>query len=200
MSRYETLILTVPEVTKDEESTLEFQVEKLINNAKGSIISFDRWGKYRLSYPVRKNDYGVYFLIRFDIEDKKSFVKDFQSLCYVKFNDIVMRFITTKVDKDQSLEYKKPLSLEDVSKGRLSFMGQDDSTSTRNGSRGQRWSKPKEETLSSESSNGKVDSEPVEDSSNTSFDQEKIDLASNQEGKKIQEPESNLQDIAKEEV
>jgi len=121
MDRYEILILTIPELTKDEESSLENQVEKFINAHKGSIITFDRWGKYRLSYPVRNNDYGVYFLMRFDVDNDKDFLKELQTMFYVKFNDIVMRHVVTRLKKDQPLEYKKPPSLEDVPKKRISM-------------------------------------------------------------------------------
>ncbi len=120
MYRYEILILTIPEITKDEASTLEFQIDKLIKKIKGSIISFERWGKYRLAYPVRKNDYGVYFLVRFEVEDKQSIVKDLNTLFAVKFSDIVMRKLISKLDANQSLEYQKPPSLEDTPKRHIS--------------------------------------------------------------------------------
>jgi len=120
MFRYEILILTIPEITKDEASTLEFQVEKLINQVKGSLISFERWGKYRLAYPVRKNDYGVYFLIRFEVEEKQSIAKELNSLFAVKFADIVMRNFVSKLGPNQSLEYQKPPSLEDSPKRHIS--------------------------------------------------------------------------------
>jgi len=120
MFRYEILILTIPEITKDEASTLEFQVEKLINKVKGSLISFERWGKYRLAYPVRKNDYGVYFLVRFEMEDKHSIAQELNTLFAVKFADIVMRSFVSKLGPNQSLEYQKPPSLEDSPKRHIS--------------------------------------------------------------------------------
>jgi len=120
MFRYEILILTIPEITKDEASTLEFQIDKLINSVKGAMISFERWGKYRLAYPVRKNDYGVYFLVRFEVEDKQSIIEELNRLFSVKFSDIVMRNMVSKLDKNQSLEYQKPPSLEDTPKRHIS--------------------------------------------------------------------------------
>jgi len=120
MFRYEILILTIPEITKDEASTLEFQIEKLINKVKGSLISFERWGKYRLAYPVRKNDYGVYFLVRFEMEDKHSISEELNRLFAVKFSDIVMRSFVAKLAPDQTLEYQKPPSLEDSPKRHIS--------------------------------------------------------------------------------
>lgn len=120
MFRYEILILSIPEITKDESSTLEFQIDKLVKKINGSIISFERWGKYRLAYPVRKNDYGVYFLVRFEAENKHSIIKDLNTLFSVKFADIVMRSFVSKLAPNQSLEYQKPPSLEDSPKRHIS--------------------------------------------------------------------------------
>lgn len=120
MFRYEILILTIPEITKDEVSTLEFQIDKLIKQINGSIISFERWGKYRLAYPVTRNDYGVYFLIRFEVEDKRTIVKDLNSLFSVKFSGIVVRNVVRSFAANQSLEYQKPPSLEDTPRRHIS--------------------------------------------------------------------------------
>ncbi|MFC1843038.1 30S ribosomal protein S6 [Candidatus Dependentiae bacterium] len=127
MDRYEILILTIPELTKDEESSLENQLEKFLNDHKGSIISFDRWGKYRLSYPVRHNDYGVYFLMRFEVSNDKDFLTELRNLFYIKFNDLVMRHLVTRLKKEGSLEYKKPPSLEDIPKKPIGFFDKKDS-------------------------------------------------------------------------
>ena len=63
LRRYEVLLLTVPEITLDESKNLEKQLNNLIQNNKGSFVSFERWGKYKLVYPVKKNDYGGLLLI-----------------------------------------------------------------------------------------------------------------------------------------
>ena len=120
MFRYEILILTIPEITKDEASTLEFQVDKLIKQINGSTISFERWGKYRLAYPVKRNDYGVYFLIRFEVENKRAIIKDLNSLFAVKFSGIVARSVVAILDAKKSLEYQKPPSLEDTPRRHIS--------------------------------------------------------------------------------
>ena len=108
MVRYETLLLAVPEITKDETSSLEKQVDQLIKKAKGSMISFERWGKYRLAYPVRKNEYGVYFLLRFEVENESSheLLHDLNALFSFKKADVVMRNMMTVLDPNQPLTYK----------------------------------------------------------------------------------------------
>ncbi|MCK5632453.1 30S ribosomal protein S6 [bacterium] len=157
MFRYEILILTIPEITKDEASTLEFQVEKLVNQFKGSIISFERWGKYRLAYPVRKNDYGVYFLVRFETEKKQSIISELNTLFSVKFSDIVMRKIVSKLDDNQSLEYQKPPSLEDTPKRHISSFLEEKGLLKSNRS------KAPEKTKKYEKSTDKVVEEPVKE-------------------------------------
>lgn len=112
LTRYETLLLTVPEITADEAKSLESQIERIIKNSKGNLISFERWGKYKLAYPVRKNDYGVYFLTRFEAEG--SAVQEVKSLFAVKLHDLVMRNMAIQLDAKQSLEYQRPPSLEDA--------------------------------------------------------------------------------------
>ena len=116
MVRYETLILAVPEITTSEFSNLEEQFEKIIKKNDGAMSSFERWGKYKLAYPVRKNDYGVYFLSRFEADEKNvnAMMKETDSLFKLKFPQVVMRYMNTHLDPKKPLEYQKPDSLEDI--------------------------------------------------------------------------------------
>jgi small subunit ribosomal protein S6 len=112
LARYETLLLTVPEITADEAKSLESQVERIVKDSKGSIVSFEKWGKYRLSYPIRKNDYGVYFLARF--EAPAPVVEEIRNLLAVKLHELIMRQMTVQLDPKASLIYQRPPSLEDA--------------------------------------------------------------------------------------
>ena len=114
MVRYETLVLTVPEITGDEAKHIEKELAQLVEKAKGALISFDRWGKYRLAYPVKKNEYGVYFLARFETEGASALPKEVANLCKVKLNTVVMRDLTSRLADDESLVYQRPPSLEDT--------------------------------------------------------------------------------------
>lgn len=112
VSRYEVLILTVPEITADESKNIETQFDRVIKEAKGSIISFEKWGKYKLAYPIRKNDYGIYFLARFEVNTAA--VEEVRSLLALKFYELIMRHAIVLLDPKKSLAYQKPLSLEDA--------------------------------------------------------------------------------------
>lgn len=117
VARYEVLILTVPEITADETSMLESQLHSTISHVKGEVLAFERWGKYKLAYQVRKNDYGVYFLARFDLPKNGQVgvsIEDIRRLLAVKYRDIVMRFVFGVLDPKAPLEYKRPESLEEM--------------------------------------------------------------------------------------
>lgn len=116
MLRYEVLFFTAPEITADEATAVERQVEQLVSQAKGDVISFERWGKYKLAYPVRHNEYAVYFLVRFEVsnESKDSLLEALTHLFAVKQTDLVMRHMVGKLAAGQSLEYTRPGALEEV--------------------------------------------------------------------------------------
>lgn len=114
VKRYEALVLTVPTITQDEAKNLENQVARLVADHKGSLVSFERWGKYRLAYEIRKNDYGVYFLTRFEAEKPHALLEDLKHLFAVKLNDLIMRDMVTVLNPKGSLAYNRPQSLDEI--------------------------------------------------------------------------------------
>src|SRR3990167_9597235 len=110
MFRYEVLFLTVPEITKDESEAIKSHFSKVIRAHKGTMLSFDRWGKYRLAYPVNKNEYGVYFLTRFEVEadQKESLLADVKNIFVFKFNSLIPKYIIERLNPTASLEYRRP--------------------------------------------------------------------------------------------
>ena len=99
MFRYEVLFLTVPEITKDESEAIKAHFTKVIRAHKGTMVSFDRWGKYRLAYPVNKNEYGVYFLTRFEVEgdQKEALLAAIKEIFVFKFNTLIPKHIVIPV-------------------------------------------------------------------------------------------------------
>lgn len=114
MMRYEVLFLAVPTITSDEATAIETQCAALIKSHKAFLISFERWGKYYLAFQVRKNDYGVYFLLRFEVEDKEKqpLLDALKTFFAVKYNELVMRFVVTALGENGPLEYHRPESLD----------------------------------------------------------------------------------------
>ena len=107
-------MLAVPEVTQDEITGIQRHIDDAIKKSKGALISFERWGKYKLCYPVKKNSYGVYLLTRFELPEESTVLNDLKSLFTIKLHNVVMRHLTSKLDPHQSLEYHRPKSLEET--------------------------------------------------------------------------------------
>jgi len=115
MRQYEALLLTVPEITGDEIKNLETQLDKTIKSGTGSTISFERWGKYRLAYEINKNDYGVFFLTRFELPvGTNKALNEMKHLLKVKFNNVVMRDMISVLNPKYPLTYQRPRSLEEA--------------------------------------------------------------------------------------
>jgi len=113
MLRYEILMLAVPTITQDETKSIESGLNGIFKEHKATMVSFERWGKYRLAYPVKNNDYGVYFLVRFEAEDAHKTLEEIKSLFKVKLHEIVMRYVVTVLNSEDSLAYQRPQSLEE---------------------------------------------------------------------------------------
>ncbi|MBT4594575.1 30S ribosomal protein S6 [bacterium] len=119
MTRYETLLLLKTEATEEEISSLENSFDTIASKHNGTIALFDLWGKCRLAYPVQKMSFGVYILVRYDIEpsDMAAFAKELDALLSVKLNDIVMRYVNVKIRKGASLDYKRPAAVDSFREG-----------------------------------------------------------------------------------
>jgi len=127
MLRYEMLFLTIPEITGDESDSIKSYFLKAVRSAQGEMLSFERWGKYRLAYPVNKNDYGVYFLARFEValENRDALLKDIRASYIFKFNNLIVKNMINRL-QGTSLEYKRPESLEDTPTDVDSFLKKND--------------------------------------------------------------------------
>lgn len=114
--RYETLLLARTEITDDEQDTLKKAIESFAAESGGSLESFDRWGKYRLSYPVRKNEYGIYFLARYNADKVKKgvIVSQLDTFLKIKCNEFIMRSVTTILADNAPAAYEKPESIDSV--------------------------------------------------------------------------------------
>ena len=149
MLRYEMLFLTIPEVTGDEVDSIKSYFQKSVRTAKGDMLSFERWGKFRLAYPVNKNDYGVYFLTRFEVEleNRDALLKDVRGSYVFKFNNIIMKNMICRLDETASLEYKRPESLEDTPQDVDSFLKKNDMEGLLKPKAGFRGRKPEEKSV-----------------------------------------------------
>lgn len=124
MIRYETLMLAVPEITETEISAIESSFGKIVKDAKGKMLSWEKWGKYFLAYPINKQSYGIYILARFEVpaESKKIVNDEIKSIFSIKFNNLVARYMTSVLKKENGLEYKRPTPLDETPKNVTEFL------------------------------------------------------------------------------
>ena len=121
MLHYETLLLTRIEITEDDASMLERTFDKIISDIGGKLITFDRWGKYRLAYPIKKNTHGVYILTRYQLPSNKAQEthQELDSFLKIKCNDLVIRHLNIKLDPNEPISYQKPEPVDASSRSSL---------------------------------------------------------------------------------
>lgn len=59
MKEYELTVLIHPDLEADQETPLK-KVRDIIKTAGGTIIREDNWGKKKLAYPIRREEFGIY--------------------------------------------------------------------------------------------------------------------------------------------
>jgi small subunit ribosomal protein S6 len=103
-------MLARTEITDDELRALERQFDKIVADQEGRITLFDRWGKYKLSYPVQKNLYGIYILARYQVSGDvvAKLFEEVDTLFKIKYNELVMRHVTVRLEEGVSSMYKYP--------------------------------------------------------------------------------------------
>ena len=110
MVRYETLILVRSESTAEDRAFLEKSISNLIAQFNGVVSTFDQWGKLRLAYPVAKENYGLYILVRYElpVEAVAQFTKDLQMFFRIKASEFVFRFVNVRLEADAPTTYLRP--------------------------------------------------------------------------------------------
>ena len=110
MKPYELVILLHPDLEIDLDKPQK-KIEQLIKQQKGKIVSSDVWGKRKLSYPIKKEDFAVY--VYYDLELEPSAVEKVEAA--LNITDEVLRYLLThpvpKVEEDDDSEEstdKKP--------------------------------------------------------------------------------------------
>jgi small subunit ribosomal protein S6 len=67
VKQYELVVLLHPDLEIDADAPIS-KIEKLITGVKGKITKRDNWGKKRLAYPIKKQQFGLYVYFELDLE------------------------------------------------------------------------------------------------------------------------------------
>ena len=60
MPEYELAVLLHPDLEIDQAKPLS-KIEQLISSGDGTIVARDDWGKRKLAYPIKKQQYAIYY-------------------------------------------------------------------------------------------------------------------------------------------
>lgn len=93
MRDYELVVLLHPDLEIDLEKPLA-KIRKIIADNGGTITKEDNWGKRKLAYSIKKEDFAVYFF--FTVSLAAESVKKIQST--LNITDEALRYLLTAVD------------------------------------------------------------------------------------------------------
>lgn len=113
---YEVMYIIDPETPGDKISKLNDAVGKLIKKEGGDVVRMDDIGMKTLAYPIQKKTEGHYVL--FEINGSGQEIAELERR--MRVNDMIMRYITVRVDEDRKTAEKRKAKRETRSAKRAS--------------------------------------------------------------------------------
>jgi len=100
LRRYETIFITHPELAEEELSELHEKLKSILAGLKGELIKLEDWGIKKLSYEIRKNSRGHFFLM--DYAAGLEAIRELER--NLRLHDRVLRFQTVRISDQASPE------------------------------------------------------------------------------------------------
>lgn len=100
MRRYETIIITDPDLSPEQRDPVLQRVADVINQGDGYLALTDEWGTRKLAYEIKKRDRGYY--IRFDFCGTGAMINEIER--FFRIDDRVLKYMTVLVDKVADIE------------------------------------------------------------------------------------------------
>jgi small subunit ribosomal protein S6 len=94
---YEVMYIVDPETPADRLTKLNEAVGSLIEKEGGTVVRMDDGGRRTLAYPIKKKTEGFYIL--FEIEGSGQEIAELERR--MRVNDMIIRYITVRVDEDR---------------------------------------------------------------------------------------------------
>lgn len=93
MNQYEVAVLYHPDLEIDLEKASS-KVEKIIKDNGGKITKTDNWGRRKLAYPIKKQEFAVY--VFYTVEMPAESIKKVEQTFNI--TDEIIRFLITRPD------------------------------------------------------------------------------------------------------
>lgn len=94
---YEVMYIVYPDTADEKVAALNESVQTIIEKQGGTVVRLDDLGRRTLAYPIEKKTEGYYVL--FEIEGSGQEIAELERR--LRVNDLVMRYITVRVDEDR---------------------------------------------------------------------------------------------------
>lgn len=114
---YEVMYIVDPDASDDKIGKLNEAVGKLIEKEGGTIVRFDDAGRRKMAYPIKKKTEGYYVL--YEIEGSGQEIAELERR--MRVNDMIVRYITVRVDEDRKKADKIQAKRERRSSKRSKF-------------------------------------------------------------------------------
>jgi len=109
MRDYELVVLYHPDLEIDLDKALK-KIEGIIKDQKGTINHSDNWGKRKLAYPIKKQDYAVY--VYYEVSLPAEAVSSLENTLNIT-NEALRYLITQPVPKVEEEESKDDKESDD---------------------------------------------------------------------------------------
>lgn len=93
MRQYEIAVVLHPDLEIDIE-TATTKIEKIITGAGGKIVKKDNWGKRKLAYKIKKQDWGIYVFYQVNLDAQKVASID----ATLRITEEVMRYLIVSLE------------------------------------------------------------------------------------------------------
>lgn len=94
MRPYELIVLLHPDLEIDVETPIA-KLEKLINQFGGKVTKRDNWGKRRLAYRVKKQDFAVY--VYFEVDHDPAKVRELENAILIT-EEVLRHLLVSRVE------------------------------------------------------------------------------------------------------
>ena len=99
MRQSEVGVIFHPDLEMDLENVTK-KVETVITGLGGKVIATDSWGKRKLAYPIKKQDWGLYVFMQIELDGSQ--VQQLDST--LRITDEVIRYIVVSLDDVRPLQ------------------------------------------------------------------------------------------------
>ena len=97
------MYIAQPEAADDDIAKLNDAITSLVEKGGGTVSVVEGWGRRRMAYPINKKTEGYYQLL--EIAGSGQEIAELERRFRV--NDLIMRYMTVRVDEDRKAADKK---------------------------------------------------------------------------------------------